>query len=261
VHDLHPEVYKQPPSSLSSLISLDIPLERQRFLALYILQHVAKPARPPVTAATTATSGATLGSDRTSQTIMYPKTETDQLVASLLPIYEQYLRQTQTREQIISSSSSSSSSSLPSSSSSECGVVLGPDLIFALAYWKSLRTGNWIQRERLLCEDDRDRKTSSTRLPPVSWEQRLMIRHSIGDSLGSARAITVATMNKAYYSLPVAVMAHAVGLTSKSKLDRVAGGEDDGDEASWVRTLKSSSYGLVPSIIVRDGNLMFKAKS
>ncbi|KAI7817089.1 hypothetical protein BC939DRAFT_466999 [Gamsiella multidivaricata] len=234
VHDLHPQVYKITPRADPSLLP-EIPLERQRFLALYILHQVAKPIRKRVTS--TSSSIGTL--NLLSQTIAHPKTETDQLIASLLQVYEQ-LRQQRPSE-----------------------YALESEVVFALAYWKSLRDGNWILRERLLSAVG----GPSVCLPallqntiPISWEQRLMIQRSMGDSLGSARSMSVGMMSKAYYSLPVSVMAHAVGLTESQEEYTQTTPVDAVTSEQWVKELQAS-YGLAPSIIVRSGSLMFKAKS
>ncbi|KAG0251105.1 hypothetical protein BG011_007830 [Mortierella polycephala] len=222
VKELHPAVYKMQWTTDPSVLT-GMPLERQRFLALYILHHIAKPVR-------TSASSSSRTQDPLTQTIIYPKTEADQLVLSLLHLYE------------VRGSISS-------------GLHLGPDLIFALAYWKSLREGNWVQRERLL-NPSKDHETGKGTLP---WEQRLMVHFSMGDALGSARAISVATMSKAYYSLPVSVMAHAVGLAPLDKtVSRSCTESEETDQ--WVKDLQSS-FGLAPTVVVRENQLMFKAKT
>ncbi|KAF9949930.1 hypothetical protein BGZ65_006970, partial [Modicella reniformis] len=214
VQELHPAVYK-PKSSIGCTLLVEIPTPRQRFLGLYILCYIAKS-----TCLKASPTGEAPLKDSFSQTIVQPKTETDELIASLLHVYEQHKR--------------------------GCKSGLAPELLFVLAYWKSLRDGSWIRRERLLEQSS------------VSWEQQLMVRRSMGDSLGSARTITVATMSKAYYSLPIAVMAQAVGLTGPGSPAQV----DNPDvipSDQWFKKLQSS-YGLSPSVVLRDGQVMLKIK-
>ncbi|KAG0216789.1 hypothetical protein BGX33_012126 [Mortierella sp. NVP41] len=225
VQELHPSVYKvsTTPSADASFSFAQIPAQRQTFLGLYILHHIAKPTRQP--------TAASLTEDPLFQTVSHPKSETDELVASFLYLFQQHHHHQE----------------------KDSPDGLSPDLHLALEYWRCLRQGNWIGRERLLGAD----RTRAGGLP-ISWEQRLMIRHSMGDSLGTARTISVATMAKAYYSLPVSVVAQGVGFVEpdhRVELSKVEGMTDQ-----WIQKLKSS-YGLIPSVIVRDDTLMFKAKS
>ncbi|KAG0205772.1 hypothetical protein BGX28_002695 [Mortierella sp. GBA30] len=234
MQELYPAVYRMPLSAspCSPSLSGAVPIECQRFLSLYILHHIAKPTRPTVSSSDPM--------DTLSQSISHPRTEIDQLVASLLHAYD-LQEQQQKRRSALSSETSDPSEHIQEQSG------LGPDLMFALAYWKSLRDGNWIRRERLLHPESSQH--------PLSWEQHLMIRHSKGDALGTARTLTVVAMCKAYYSLPVSVIAQAVGLVKpKDQKPRV-----EGIGACWVEKLQSL-YGLPPTIIVRDEQLMFKAK-
>ncbi|KAF9172059.1 hypothetical protein BGX21_006496 [Mortierella sp. AD011] len=217
VQEIHPVVYKQTGAT-------SIPIERQRFLGLYILHNFAKPMK---------------GNDPQSLAIAKPRTETDRLVVSLLNTYEQHQR-------CVLSNSSQSQVETGGARSS----ILGPELLFPLAYWKSLRDGNWIRRERLLSQT----QPKNT----ASWEQRLMIRHAMGDPLRSARTLTVATMSKAYYSLPITAVARSVGLTELH--GDLQATEADGVNSQLHKNLQSS-YGLATSIIMRDGQLLFKAKS
>ncbi|KAK3843376.1 MAG: hypothetical protein J3R72DRAFT_420299 [Linnemannia gamsii] len=236
VQELHPSVYKILPNSSNNNSSnndsdddksittfVQIPSRRQTFLGLYILYHIAKPTRQSPTTVN-------LTEDKPIfQTVSHPKTKTDELVASFLYLFQKpqlKFQQQQGKE----------------------GLNL--DLQLALEYWTHLRQGNWIGRERLLGRD----RTLAGGLP-ISWEQRLMIKYSMGDSLGTARAMSVATMHKAYYSLPVSVMAQGVGLVE------VGGGQvEEGMNQRWIEKLKSS-YGLAQGVVVRDGQFMFKAKS
>ncbi|KAI8345655.1 hypothetical protein B0O80DRAFT_472489 [Mortierella sp. GBAus27b] len=221
IQEVHPVVYGTGSNTSSNLVT--IPAPRQRFLGLYILFYIAKPNRPRI-----ISEGASQN-ESFSQTINHLKTETDELVASLLYVYELHRR------------------------GSPSG--LEPDLLFVLAYWKSLRDGTWIHRERLL----EQRQTESSGRDSISWDQQLMIRHSTGNPLGAARTITVAAMSKAYYSLPITAMAQAVGLVEQ----RSAGSSTHPDTATidqWCKKLQAS-YGLSPNIVVRDGSLMFKLKS
>ncbi|KAF9909976.1 hypothetical protein EC991_007595 [Linnemannia zychae] len=232
VQELHPSVYKVSPSNNSdnSLTSFaHIPSRRQTFLGLYILHHIAKPTRP--------SNSVNLAEDYPLfQTVSHPKTETDELVASFLYLFRQ-----------------SQGKSLLQEKDNNLLIGLNPDLQLALEYWAYLRQGNWIGRERLLGSD----RTRAGGLP-ITWEQRLMIRYSMGDSLGTARTMTVATMHKAYYSLSVPVMAEGVGLVEGGGGGQLK--EDEGMNEKWIEKLKSS-YGLVPTVIVREGQFMFKAKS
>ncbi|KAK3811317.1 MAG: hypothetical protein J3Q66DRAFT_60794 [Benniella sp.] len=232
VQELHPAVYRTEPTTENSTRLVEIPTPRQRFLGLYILYHMAKPIRPNKA---TVTGDTASQKDSFSQSITHPKTETDELVASLLQVYEQHL--------------------------CGCSSGLDPELVFALAYWKSLRDGSWIRRERLLAQG----LGSSGQNNPVSWDQHLMIRHSVGDSLRSARTISVAAMSKAYYSLSVPVMAQAVGLTSgeQGSAGLASTHVDTTDTMTandrWLKELQSS-FGLSPSIVLTNGQLMLKSK-
>ncbi|KAF9949678.1 hypothetical protein BGZ72_008579 [Mortierella alpina] len=228
IQEIYPAADNTPPRHGQSPATVVVPLKRQRFLGLYILHHIAKPTRSVAPPADSM--------DSFSQVMLYPRTVTDQWIASLLHEYELQ----QQRPFHASDSKGVQESSL-----------LGPDLMFALAYWKTLRNNNWIQRERLLQPE-----AGQT---PVSWDQRLMIRHSMGDALGTARAQTVAAMSKAYYSLPISAMAEAVGLVRPRPGVQITKAEE-GLTAGWIKKLQSS-YGLLPTIIIRDEQLMFKAKS
>ncbi|KAF9966877.1 hypothetical protein BGZ70_000915 [Mortierella alpina] len=238
IQEIYPAAHKAQhnhPSHGPSQATVVVPLKSQRFLGLYILHHIAKPTR--------SVAPTTDSMDSFSQVILYPRTETDQWIASLLHEYERQQLQPPP-ERSLHTSDKKADIQEPSS--------LGPELMFALAYWKTLRTNNWIQRERLLCP-----KAAET--APVSWDQRLMIRHSMGDALGTARGQTVAAMSKAYYSLPISAMAEAVGLAPPRQGAQMAKAEE-GTGTLWVKKLQSS-YGLLPTIIIRDEQLMFKAKS
>jgi len=219
------------PSAQDAFSFAQIPAPRQTFLGLYILYHIAKPTRQP--------TSVSLTDNPLFQSVTHPKTETDEIVASFL-----YLFQHQHQRQRFSKEQDGGGHSLEG---------LNADLRFALEYWKCLREGNWIGRERLL-GSDRARAGGL----PISWEQRLMIRHSTDDSLGKARAMSVAAMNKAYYSLPVSVMAQNVGLVEPDVC--VGQARIEGMTDQWVQKLKSA-YGLNPSVVVRGDNFMFKAKS
>ncbi|KAF8947040.1 hypothetical protein BGZ47_010478 [Haplosporangium gracile] len=239
VQELHPVVYKLSPPSSSSSITLtsnendnkdgtltsfaQIPARRQTFLGLYILHHIAKPPRQSRAVALT--------DDPLFQTVNHPKTETDELVASFLYLFPLHPQQT------------------------DNGRLAGlePDLRLALEYWTYLRQGNWIGRERLLGTD----RALAGNLP-ITWAQRLMIRYSMGDSLGTARGLSVATMHKAYYFLPVSVMAQRVGMVEEGERKEFEGVE--GLSEQWIEGLKGK-YGLARDVVVRDGVLMFKAKS
>ncbi|KAG0290597.1 hypothetical protein BGZ96_005938 [Linnemannia gamsii] len=196
VQELHPVVYTLSPPSHSSpspsandndnysktLTSFaQIPARRQTFLGLYILHHIARPPRHN-------SISVALTEDPLFQTVNHPKTGTDELVASFLYLFPLH-------------------SSSRSQQNENKLVGLNADLRLALQYWTYLRQGNWIGRERLLGTD----RTLASGLP-ITWEQRLMIRYSMGDSLGTARSLSVATMQKAYYSLPVSVAAQAADL-------------------------------------------------
>jgi hypothetical protein len=250
VQELHPVVYTlSPPSSSSALSSsatdndnnnrtltsfAQIPARRQTFLGLYILHHIAKPPR-------NNSISVALTEDPLFQAVNHPKTGTDKLVASFLylfPLHPSSVRSQQNKDKL---------------------VGLNADLRLALEYWTYLRQGNWISRERLLGID----RTLGSGLP-ITWEQRLMIRYSMGDSLGTARSLSVATMQKAYYSLPVSVAAQGVGMVEEGDRKEiealVVAGKGEGVREGWVEGLKGK-YGLVGGVVVRDGVLMFKSKS
>lgn len=216
-------VHETKPTTSTRLV--EIPTPRQRFLGLYILYCIAKPTRSKTTSA-----GEAPPKDSFSQTITHPKTETDELVASLPYVYEQHQR------------------------GSPSG--LEPELLFVLAYWKSIREGNWIHRERLL---EQRPPGSSAQGSTISWDQQLMIQHSMGDPLRSARTVSVAIMSKAYYSLPLVVMAQAVGLSGPQGRTELSAQPDAIANEQWLQKLRSS-YGLSPSIVLRDGQLMLKVK-
>ncbi|KAG0262806.1 hypothetical protein BGZ95_003952 [Linnemannia exigua] len=236
VQEVHPSVYKISPDNKNnnnnnnnnngsvnkSITSFaQIPSRRQTFLGLYILYHIAKPTRQSPTTVKLTEDKSLL------QAVSHPKTETDELIASFLYLFQK-----------------------PQLKSQQEQDGLNPDLQLALEYWTHLRQGNWIGRERLL---GRDRALAGGL--PISWEQRLMIKYSMGDSLGTARTMSVATMHKAYYSLPVSVAAQRVGLVE------VGGGQvEEGMNQWWIEKLKSS-YGLAQGVVVRDGQFMFKVKS
>ncbi|GJJ72644.1 hypothetical protein EMPS_05002 [Entomortierella parvispora] len=240
VQYLHPEVYPVPdndnPQDLvsNSLARIaTIPQERKRFMALYILHHLAHPPR-----VFSATNGGGVGEgakvldlgsvDSLSKAVLCPKTETDLLISSMLHGFQQYQR-------------------LPAADRKmDSKNPLGPDLFFALAYWKALRDGQWQERERLL-------KTEGS----LAWDLRLMVYHGMGDGLCTSRSLTVATISKAYYSLPVAVLAEAVGLSSSSSAP--SGANNQELENEQLKTLKAK-FGLAPRVVVRDGQIMFKVK-
>ncbi|KAF9566659.1 hypothetical protein EC968_003607 [Mortierella alpina] len=244
IQEIYPAAHNAHPSHDRVPSTVVFPSKSQRFLGLYILHHIAKPTRSVAPSADSMNSFA--------QVILYPRTATDQWIASLLHEYElqqqqkqQQQKQRRRQEQI----------SVPSSDhdSLQGPYPLGPELMFALAYWKALRTNNWILRERLL--------NPTTGQTPVPWDQRLMIRHSMGDALGTARGQTVAAMSKAYYSLPIHAMAKAVGLVPPCQTRaQIAKAEEEGMGRQWVKKLQSA-YGLLSTIIIRDEQLMFKAKS
>ena len=203
VQELHPIVYTLSPPPPSSPRNNDndnndvltsfgqIPARRQTFLGLYILHHIAKPPRyNPATVALTE--------DPLFQAVNHPKTGTDELVASFLYLFPLH----------------------PQQSDIDRLAGLEPDLRLALEYWTYLRQGNWIGRERLLGTD----RALAGGLP-VTWAQRLMIWHSMGDSLGTARSLSVATMHKAYYSLPVSVVAQGVGMVEEGERKEFEGVE------------------------------------
>ncbi|KAF9143121.1 hypothetical protein BG015_000531 [Linnemannia schmuckeri] len=232
VQELHPVVYKLSPHSSpnecdnkdGTLTSFaQIPARRQTFLGLYILHHIAKSSRQ--------SSAVALTEDPLFQTVNHPKTGTDELVASFLYLFPLH----------------------PQKKDNGRLAGLQPDLRLALEYWTYLRQGNWIGRERLLGTD----RALAGNLP-ITWAQRLMIRHSMGDSLGTARGLSVATMHKAYYSLPVSVMAQRVGMVEEGERKEFEGVE--GVSERWIEGLKGK-YGLVGGVVVRDGVFMFKAKS
>lgn len=239
IQEVYPVAHNTHPGHGPSPATIVIPAKSQRFLGLYILHHIAKPTRSVAPSADSM--------DSFSQVILYPRTETDQWIASLLHEYElqQQPQQRPPPERPLHASDQEDDVQKP-------GLVLGSELKFALAYWKTLRTNNWIQRERLL-------HPAAAGETPVSWDQRLMIRHSMGDALGTARAQTVAAMSKAYYSLPISAMAKAVGLIQPGHGAQRAKAEE-GMGSLWVKKLQSS-YGLLSTIIIRDEQLMFKAKS
>ncbi|KAF9991293.1 hypothetical protein BGZ75_000046 [Mortierella antarctica] len=244
IQEVYPAAHTVHPSHGPSPAKVIVPIQSQRFLGLYILYHIAKPTRSVAPSADAM--------DSFSQVILYPRTETDQCIASLLHEYELHQQIQQQQQQQQEQQNQPKSSHHASDNGDLQGPsVLGPELMFALAYWKTLRTNNWIQRERLLHP-----RAGHT---PVSWDQRLMIRHSMGDALGTARGQTVAAMSKAYYSLPISAMAEAVGLVEQCHGAQIAKAEE-GKVAQWVTKLQSS-YGLLPTIIIRDDQLMFKAKS
>lgn len=91
-----------------------------------------------------------------------------------------------------------------------------------------------------------------------------MIRYSMGDSLGTARSLSVATMHKAYYSLPVSVVAQGAGMVEEGDRKEVealvVAGKGKSVREEWVEGLKHK-YGLVGGVVVRDGVFMFKARS
>ncbi|KAF9942914.1 hypothetical protein BGZ67_009372 [Mortierella alpina] len=244
IQEVYPAAHTVHPSHGPSPAKVIVPIQSQRFLGLYILYHIAKPTRSVAPSADAM--------DSFSQVILYPRTETDQCIASLLHEYELHQQIQQQQQQQQEQQNQPKSSHHASDNGDLQGPsVLGPELMFALAYWKTLRTNNWIQRERLL--------HPRAGHAPVSWDQRLMIRHSMGDALGKARGQTVAAMSKAYYSLPISAMAEAVGLVEQCHGAQIAKAEE-GKVAQWVTKLQSS-YGLLPTIIIRDDQLMFKAKS
>ncbi|KAG0089150.1 hypothetical protein BGZ93_004750 [Podila epicladia] len=233
VHVLHPAVYPfsgpaiaDTPDTLGTLSP-----ERQRFLSLHILYTIAKPNLP-------STSSSIENLSLISTSISCARTETDSLIGSLVQVYDHYClsrRRTQTH----------------SEAPSVVTLRLSPDLLFALAYWKALRDNNWILRERLLSKDE------DLQLYPVAWEQRLAVQRSLGDHLGSARSQTVSCISKAFYSLPIVAMAQAVGLAGeKEDVPEHARSERD---SVLIKRLQGS-YGLRP-IVVRDGQLLFKAKN
>jgi len=238
VQYLHPEFYPVPgrndPEDLvsDSLARIaTIPRERKRFMALYILHHLAHP--PRVFSSTNGGGGGEgakvldLGAiDSLSTAVVCPKTHTDLLISSMLHGFQQYQKRPVAEKEM------------------DDQDPLGPDLLFTLAYWKALRDGHWQKRERLL-------KTDS-----LAWDLRLMVYHGMGDGLGSSRSLTVAAIAKAYYSLPVAVLAKAVGLSSTSAYSR-ANNQECEDEL--LRSLKAK-FGLAPKVVVRDGQIMFKIK-
>ncbi|KAG0042213.1 hypothetical protein BGZ83_000754 [Gryganskiella cystojenkinii] len=228
VQELHPAVYPSEPfttdtSTSDSLARIaTIPRERKRFLALYILHHLAQPPR-----AAPATHGGVLDVgmvDALSQAITRPRTETDLLISSMLHGFQQYQRQHYQLRQ----------------------NPLGSDLLPVLEYWRALRVGHWTERERLVSAEG-----------PLSWDQILMLQHGMGDALKTSRTSTVATISKAYYSLPVGVLAEAVGLSSPPLAAMI---KDPGLEDERLTTLKSK-FGLAPKVIIREGQIMFKAKS
>ncbi|KAF9383362.1 hypothetical protein CPB97_006530 [Podila verticillata] len=231
VHELHPTAYPfsgptiaDAPDALGTLS-----VERQRFLGLYILYTIAKPNLP-------LTASSIENMPLISQSISCARTETDALIGSLVQVYDHHCL---TRRRTLAAGAS-------------FVIRLSPDLLFALAYWKSLRDNNWILRERLLSLDE-------DQLYPVSWEQRLAVKRSLGDHLGSARSQTVSCLNKAFYSLPIVAMAQAVGLGGgkDSDIPEHAKSERDG---VLIKRLQGS-YGLRSTTIVRDGQFLFKAKS
>ncbi|KAF9548811.1 hypothetical protein EC957_005484 [Mortierella hygrophila] len=236
VQELHPVVYTLLPPPPSSPRNSDndnndlltsfgqIPARRQTFLGLYILHHIAKPPRHNL--ATVA-----LTENPLFQAVNHPRTGTDELIASFLYLFPLH----------------------PQRSDIDRLTGLEPDLRLALEYWTYLRQGNWIGRERLLGTD----RTLAGGLP-ITWAQRLMIRHSMGDSLGTARSLSVATMHKAYYSLPVSVVAQGVGMVEEGERKEFEGVV--GVKEGWVEGLKGK-YGLAGGVVVRDGVFMFKAKS
>ncbi|KAG9065422.1 hypothetical protein KI688_002747 [Linnemannia hyalina] len=236
VQELHPVVYTLLPPPPSSLRNNDndnndlltsfgqIPARRQTFLGLYILHHIAKPPRHNL-------GTVALTENPLFQAVNHPRTGTDELVASFLYLFPLH----------------------PQRSDIDRLAGLEPDLRLALEYWTYLRQGNWIGRERLLGTD----RTLAGGLP-ITWAQRLMIRHSMGDSLGTARSLSVATMHKAYYSLPVSVVAQGVGMVEEGERKEFEGVV--GVKEGWVEGLKGK-YGLAGGVVVRDGVFMFKAKS
>ncbi|ORZ16159.1 hypothetical protein BCR41DRAFT_61607 [Lobosporangium transversale] len=253
VQDLHPVVYK---IDSTTPLSLTIPIKRQRFLGLYILFYLARPAPSVV--------GKRTGPTPTAQTMVHPKTETDRLIVQLLNVYDQYRKQ-----QLSSSFSLALVSTAPISKISN----LCSELLFAFTYWKSLREGNWVQRERLLTVEVTglpQQQQQQQQQGSATWEQRLIIQYSIVNSLNCARANTVAMMSKAYYSLPITSMARAVGLTgsnsesgktvTSSKDNVVASVVDEKIKDQWLKKMQAS-YGLNSSIVIRDDQLMFKAKA
>ncbi|KAI1318676.1 hypothetical protein EDD11_005969 [Mortierella claussenii] len=263
VQELHPVVHKYDTKRTAgtNAETMVLPMERQRFLALYILHHIARPAPfYSVGLSGSITTSTSTTSTPLTQTISHPKTETDRLIASLLPLFEQHLKQQQQQQQPLQAMQSSPG--------------LGSDLLFAMAYWKSLRENNWVTRERLLSLGTQPGSSSLSsssssfsssslqqrqqqQVDPVSWAQRRMIQLSMGDSLKTSRTMTVAAISKAYYSLPVSSMARAVGLSSQPPSEQ----GDNEQKSEWEVKIFKSSYALVPSIVVRDGQLLFKAKS
>lgn len=239
VQYVHPEFYPVPnqgdqgDAALDSLARIaTIPRERKRFMALYILHHLAHPPR-----VFSSTNGGGVGegakvldlgaTDSLSMAIMCPKTSTDLLISSMLHGFQQYQRRPAPEQ--------------------EMGDYnpLGPHLLFTLTYWKALRNGHWQERERLLKSDS------------LTWDLRLMVHHGMGDGLGSSRSMTVATIAKAYYSLPVTVLAEAVGLSSTTASSSTNHQEREDEQ---LRSLKAK-FGLAPKVVVRDGQIMFKVKA
>ncbi|KAF9414353.1 hypothetical protein BGZ94_000421 [Podila epigama] len=236
VHELHPVYYGCSETRVPHGLDPDfnnIPAERQRFLGLYILYSTAKPNLPPIASSIQNLS-------LLSQSISCPRTETDQLIGRLVHLFDCHCLRARGGK-----TSSPALDELP--------VRLGPDLLFALTYWKALRDGNWIVRERLLSQN------ASVQPYPLSWEQRLILQRSMGDNLSAARQQTVSCMNKAFYSLPIMVMAQSVGLSSSHENDAPEAVRQSKNE-ELIKTLQAS-FGLRSNIIVRDDHILFKAKS
>ncbi|KAG0033105.1 hypothetical protein BGZ81_009320 [Podila clonocystis] len=232
VHELHPFAYPFSGPAIADTSDSTLFPERQRFLGLYILYTIAKPNLPP-------TPGSIENMSLISTSISCARTDTDALIGSLVQVYDHHClsRRTQTH----------------SKASSVITLRLSPDLLFAFAYWKALRDNNWILRERLLSMDE------GLQLYPVAWEQRLAVQRSLGDHLGSARSQTVSCMNKAFYSLPIVAMAQAVGLAGEKEDDVPEHARLERDRVLIKRL--QGSYGLRPTTVVRDGQILFKVKS
>ncbi|KAG0339135.1 hypothetical protein BG000_002772 [Podila horticola] len=234
VHQLHPSVYPFSGPAITDTAGTlgTLSVERQRFLGLYILYTIAKPNLPP-------TPSSIENMSKISTSISCARTETDALIGSLVQVYDYHCFSRRARTH--------------SEASSAVTLRLSPDLLFALAYWKAVRDNNWIIRERLLSMDE------DQQLYPVGWEQRLAVQRSLGDHLGSARSQTVSCMNKAFYSLPIVAMARAVGLTG-GKEDEVPEHARSERDSVLIKRLRAS-YGLRPTTVIRDGQILFKAKS